>query len=61
MRCLIRWSKRHRRWEASLNGGTVWSTLRADNEDDSSEAIYEAAEFFDVPTNEWEIVEEEES
>lgn len=40
-------------WAASVDGGKTYEKLRADNEEDSSEAIDEAAETFGMATNKW--------
>lgn len=45
-------------YAASIDGGKTWVKLTADNDEDSSEAIEEAAEKFGVPTNKWELIEE---
>lgn len=45
-------------WQASTDGGVTWTDLRADNDEDSSEAIDEAAETFGMATNMWDLVEE---
>lgn len=45
-------------WAASTDGGKTYSKLTADNEDDSSEAIDEAAERFGVATNEWDLLDD---
>ena len=55
----IRWkNSRPYCWEATADGGRTWVNLESDNEDDSSEAIDEAAERFGVATNEWDLVED---
>lgn len=45
-------------WCASTDGGKTWHKLNADNEEDSSEAIEEAAERYDVATNKWDLLDE---
>ncbi len=45
-------------WVASTDGGKTWNKLRSDNEDDSSEAIDEAADRFGMATNKWDLLDE---
>ena len=45
-------------WQASTDGGETWEDLKADNEDDSSEAIDEAAEIYGMATNKWDLIED---
>jgi hypothetical protein len=45
-------------WIATIDGGKTWQKLNADNDEDSSEAIDEAAERFGIATNKWDLVEE---
>ncbi len=44
-------------WKASIDGGETWANLKADNDEDSSEAIEEAAERFGIATNKWDLIE----
>lgn len=44
-------------WQVSTDGGVTWEDLTADNEEDSSEAVDEAAELFGIPTNRWDLEE----
>lgn len=53
---LVRWKNSSPYcWQSSIDGGSSWYDLQADNEEDSSEAIDEAAERFGTPTNQWEL------
>lgn len=45
-------------WAASVDGGKTFLPLNSDNEEDSSEAIDEAARRFGVPTNKWELLDD---
>ena len=55
----VRWlSKRPFCWQASIDGGKTWHNLKSDNDEDSSEAIYEAANRFGMATNKWDIAED---
>lgn len=55
----VRWKNaRPYCWQASIDGGKTWSDLTADDNEDSSEPIEEAAERFGVATNKWDLMEE---
>ena len=43
-------------WQATTDDGLSWHDLKADNEEDSSEAVDEAAKRFGVATNKWDIL-----
>lgn len=45
-------------WAASTDGGQTWHKLEADNDEDSSEAVDEAAERFGMATSKWETLDE---
>lgn len=45
-------------WCASTDGGKTYTKLNADNDEDSSEPIEEASKKYNVPTNQWELVDE---
>lgn len=45
-------------WQASIDGGKTWTNLKSDNDEDSSEAINEAAEMFGVSTNKWQLIDD---
>lgn len=42
-------------WVASIDGGKTYTKLKADNNEDSSEAIDEAADTFGVSPNRWDL------
>lgn len=44
-------------WAASLDGIT-FVKLKADNDEDSSEAVDEASEKFGIPTNKWQVLDD---
>ena len=55
----IRWKNaRPYCWQASTDGGKTWWDLKADNDEDSSEAINEAADKYGVPTNKWDLLDD---
>ena len=55
----IRWkNSRPYCWEATTDGGKTWHDLKADNDEDSSEAIDEAAQRFGMATNKWDLEED---
>ena len=45
-------------WCASTDGGQTWEKLSADNDEDSSEAIDEAAEKYGMATNKWDLLDD---
>jgi hypothetical protein len=45
-------------WVASVDGGKTWEKLKADNDEDSSEAIEEASKRFGPDTNKWELLDD---
>jgi hypothetical protein len=45
-------------WAASADSGKTWTILKADNDEDSSQAIDEAACKFGVATGAWELLDE---
>lgn len=45
-------------WVASIDGGKTWNKLKADNDEDSSEAIDEASTTYCVPTDKWELLDD---
>lgn len=45
-------------WAASVDGGKTYEKLQADDEDDSSEAIDEAANTFGMATDKWTLLDD---
>jgi hypothetical protein len=45
-------------WVASVDEGKTWHKLKADNDEDSSEAIDEAAERWGVSSGKWQLMDE---
>jgi hypothetical protein len=45
-------------WAASVNGGKTYELLHANNDEDSSEAVDEAAARFAVATDKWDLLDD---
>ncbi len=45
-------------WCASIDGGKTWTKLKADNDEDSSEPVEEAAIKFGMAPNKWNLLDE---
>lgn len=46
-------------WRYSIDDGKSWKALTADNPEDSSEAIDEAARITNTKTYEWDVIDED--
>lgn len=45
-------------WAVSVNEGVTFSRLKSDNYEDSSEAVQEASDKFNVATDKWEVLDD---